>query len=286
MRVAIIGGGGKMGSWFARYFDSRGYSVSISDINKNSAKLVADSLGIEMAESNREAVTDADIVLVSVPINSVIDVISGLEPYMSDDSVLIEISSIKSGIVPQLSNIVRDSITTVSLHPMFGPAVEGIKDRTIAVSPVASEEREVSISRCLFEEAKIFVVGHKEHDNIMAVNLSLTYCLNVAFSGVLDDLDLDILKRLGGTTFPVQLALAESVINEEPDLVYHLIRENQFSGFYLNEFMNKFNHLREALDNKEAFDEFYNRLKLSLERDPDYRYADERRYKAFKALED
>jgi len=273
-----------MGAWFARYFDSRGHTVIISDIRKNSARTVASSLGVEVAISNREAVRDADIVLVSVPINSVLDVIKDLEPNISDDSVLIEISSIKSGIVPRLCDLVRKKVKTISIHPMFGPAVESIKDKTIVVTPVVSEENEVFIARELFEEAKILVVEHKRHDRIMAVNLSLTYYLNVAFAGVLNDLDIALLKRLGGTTFTVQLAVAESVVNEEPDLVYHLIRENSYSDLYLNAFLDEVKKLRATLNDKEKFDKQYNSLKSSLERDPDYRYADERRYKAFKAL--
>lgn len=275
-----------MGTWFARYFNSRGHTVIISDIRKNSARSVASSLGVEVAMSNWEAVSDADIVLVSVPINSVLDVIKDLEPNISDDSVLIEISSIKSGIVPKLCDLVRKKVKTISIHPMFGPAVESIKDKTIVVTPVVSEESEVLITRDLFEEAKILVVEHKRHDRIMAVNLSLTYYLNVAFAGVLDDLDIALLKRLGGTTFTVQLAVLESVVNEDPDLVYHLIRENSFSDLYLNAFLDEVNKLRATLNDKEKFDNLYNGLKKSLEQDPDYRYADERRYKAFKALKD
>jgi len=37
-KIAIIGGGGKMGRWFCQFFKERGIEVIVSDINKHSLK--------------------------------------------------------------------------------------------------------------------------------------------------------------------------------------------------------------------------------------------------------
>jgi len=55
MKVAIIGGAGRMGRWFARYFKSRNHVVIISDIGER-ARIIAEKEGFSFAKSNLDAV--------------------------------------------------------------------------------------------------------------------------------------------------------------------------------------------------------------------------------------
>src|SRR5208283_705010 len=54
-KVAIIGAGA-MGSWFARFFKTRGNSVIISDRDRRKARLLASRIHVRWASSNVEAV--------------------------------------------------------------------------------------------------------------------------------------------------------------------------------------------------------------------------------------
>ena len=69
MKIAIIGGYGKMGRWFAEFLLKDGKEVVIS--GRNEAKLleVKQQLGVEATSDNREAVKNADVVIISVPID-------------------------------------------------------------------------------------------------------------------------------------------------------------------------------------------------------------------------
>jgi prephenate dehydrogenase len=65
LKIAIIGGSGKMGKWFARLLSKEGFEVTIT--GRDEAKLAAagKELGLCTA-SNIEAVQDADAILLSV----------------------------------------------------------------------------------------------------------------------------------------------------------------------------------------------------------------------------
>jgi hypothetical protein len=109
--------------------------------------------------------------------------------------------------------------------------------------------------------------------------------MNLAFARVLNPEDLLSMKRLAGTTFTIQLALAESIVSEDPRLVASLLKENPFTEQYVNQFIEEAEMIRALIkERSKDFVELYDSLRASIEKDPDYYRADERRYRAFKAL--
>jgi prephenate dehydrogenase len=285
LKVAVIGGAGRMGSWFTRYFVGEGFPTILSDVRLENARSVARTASAELANTNLEAVEDADLVLVCTPIERIGAIIQEVAPHMKKGAVLAEICSVKSPVMDTLRRTVSRGIKPLSLHPMFGPLTGCLKGKTIVVVSVTDGDSEYNIARRMFDEAEIIVAGLEEHDRAMAVALSLTYFINMTFANFLEKEDLIRLKRLGGTTFAVQLALAESIVSEDPDFVASLLRENRFTERYVDRFIRKAETMLEIIKGEaKNFNELHGSLRTSLGRDPDYLRSDEMRYEAFKAL--
>lgn len=284
-KVSVIGSAGRMGSWFVRYFAERGLSVVLSDVRAEEARAVASAVGAELADTISDAVEGADVVLVCVPIEKTGEVILEAASHMRRDAILAEISSLKGPTVEALRTASSMGVKPLSLHPMFGPAAESMKGNTMVVVPVVNEGLEADIARRLFEEARIVVKRLEEHERAMAVVLSLTYFMNLAFAQVLSGGDLISLKGLAGTTFTVQMAIAESIIGEDSNMVMSLFRENRFTELYVDRFIAEVERIKALIKgDSKGFAELYDSLGAFFKRDPDYLRADERRYKVFKAL--
>ena len=73
MRIAIIGGAGKMGRWLTRFFLEDGHEVIIADRDPEGLRQTGNEFNIPVHSTTAEAVKDADYVLLSVPIESVED---------------------------------------------------------------------------------------------------------------------------------------------------------------------------------------------------------------------
>lgn len=274
-----------MGAWFAGYFSSKGFSIVLSDIRTDEVRAVASDTGAEVARTNSDAVMGVDVALICVPIARVREVIVETAPYMKPGALLVEVSSIKACTMESLRKLADRGIKPLSIHPLFGPSVGSLRGNTVAVVPVVNGEVEAGLAKQLFEEADIVVSEQNEHDRAMAVILSLTHFMNLAFAKVLSKENLLSLKRLAGTTFTLQLAIAESVVGENPDLVKSILRENVFTRKYLECFMSEAEAISELVDEDYGdFNNLYNVLRDSLSRDPDYSKSDMRRYKAFNAL--
>ena len=70
MRIAIIGGSGNMGRWFARFALKEGHQVTITGRNRAKLREAGKQLGVEATTDNIEAVKSSRVVLISVPIDN------------------------------------------------------------------------------------------------------------------------------------------------------------------------------------------------------------------------
>lgn len=268
MKVTVLGGTGRMGRWFSRYFLSMRHSVIVSDIKRNS-RIIAKRDGIVFIKSNIEAVKDSDLVIICVPIDQIKKVIDEICTHLKKGCIVMEISSIKSKIMKSLRRLTSQGIIPISLHPLFGPGAKTINDKTIALIPIKDENDEIKIAKTIFPTAILRSVAAEDHDKIMGLTLSLPHFMNLVFASVLTNENLFKIKRFAGTSFMLQFFLAGSVLSEEAEIYASIQTANKYSISYLNKFMNQGKILTNIVRNKneKQFIKLFNRIKKSLESD-------------------
>jgi len=286
VRVAVIGGAGRMGTWLVRYFTSKGYEVTLSDVRRDEAKEIADAEGTKVEKDNLEAAKNADLVVVSTPIEVTPRVLCEIRPGLRRPVTVMEISSLKSDVIPVLEEISRRGAKTLSVHPLFGPGVQDVARERMALIPVSDPASELEMVRSLFPRAEIVVVNAEEHDRAMALSLSLPHFVNIAFASVIGEEDLDVLKKLGGTTFKLQLAVSEGVMTEDPRLYASIQMSNKYTVQYLDKLLSRATSLRRHIDGRDpgSFLQFYSEVRASLSKDREFSRAYERMYRALQAL--
>ncbi len=226
--VAIIGAGG-MGSWFARFFKSKRYSVTVTDRDRRRARLLASKLRIRYASDNIEAVQGSRIVVVAVPPTATASTVREIIPALNRNTLLCEISATKSPVVPVLESAQKRGIKVASIHPMFGPLADGVRGRRVLFVGTGRNGRVCQLVKGLFPGARVIPVDGSTHDAKMALILGLPHVLNMAFAltlarkGKLSDL-----RRYAGRTFDLQMLLAEAIANEPETTADIQISNRQF----------------------------------------------------------
>lgn len=287
MNIAIIGGAGRMGAWFTKYFIVHGHNVIIFDIRADKAEEVAKALGAKLAKNNIEAAKAADIIFISTPINIIPRVIAEILPELKEKTIISEISSVKSRVIPALREAAKQGMRILSLHPLFGPGAQDMKGERIALIPVSNRMTEENLARRLFPEADLIVVDEGLHDRVMALTLSLTHFINIVFASIVGEENIRVLKNLGGTTFALQLLLSEGVMAEDPTLYASIQIDNEHTINYLEKFMSKAEYLKRLINSKnsEGFVEFYRTTRNLLHKDEGFTMAYERMYRALRAAQ-
>jgi len=219
MRVAIIGGSGKMGRWFANFLLKEGKEVIITGRNQRKLLQAKQQLGVDIA-TNVEAVKRADAVLISVPIDSFEAVIEQVGPHIRPEQVIIDITSIKVFPVETMHKHIKTGLV-LGTHPMFGPGTKDIAGQSFVLTPTNNEEQALAQKVREYLEARgarIALMTPQEHDEIMSVILGLSHFIAIVSADTLLSIDkLRLMKAVSGSTYKVLLTLVESVISEDPE---------------------------------------------------------------------
>ncbi|MFC1861677.1 prephenate dehydrogenase [Chloroflexota bacterium] len=219
MKVAIIGGSGKMGRWFADFLVKDGKQITL--IGRNEKKLLEarEQLGVEVSTSI-EAIKDTDAVLISVPIDNFEEVVKQLQPHLSPKQVVIDITSIKALPVEVMHKHIKTGVV-LGAHPVFGPGAKDIQNRNFVLTPTSSEETALAEKIKQYIEARgarVAMMTPHEHDEMMAVILGLAHFIAIVSAETLVTFDtLKQMRQISGTTYRVLLTLVESVISENPE---------------------------------------------------------------------
>jgi prephenate dehydrogenase len=285
MKVAIVGGSGKMGQWFARFLLKEGKQVIITGRNEKKLLAAGEQLGVDATTSNVEAVRQADIVLLSVPVDNFEQVVQQISPHTNSGQVILDVTSVKALPVEAMHRHIKAGLV-LGTHPVFGPGARDITNQNFVLTPTNEEETALAqkIRQYLEDrDARATLMTPDEHDEMMAVVLGLSHFIAIASADALLSFDrFQRMKEIGGTTYRVLLTLVESVISEDPELYASL----QMGLPGMNEveelFLKKSKEWADLVRSKDR-QEFARRmttLRTALEKaDPDFGRAYENMYK-------
>ncbi|MEM3381745.1 MAG: prephenate dehydrogenase/arogenate dehydrogenase family protein, partial [Candidatus Bathyarchaeia archaeon] len=167
LTMSIVGGAGKMGKLLAKSMRSRVGTLRVISRNLERAKEAARELDVEWAPI--EDAHNADVVIVSVPMDETVDACKNLAGRMSPGSLLVDLTSVKTGIVDAVSSSTPPNIEYLSIHPLFGPNVENMVGRriiAIKAKPGPKTEDFIDLLESCGCIVKVSTV--EEHDEAMA----------------------------------------------------------------------------------------------------------------------
>ncbi len=219
MKIAVLGGAGRMGRWFAKFFLDEGFNVIVSDKDRDKLMEVKKALGIETA-SNIEAVKGADRILISVPIENFEEVVKEVAPYVRNGQTVMDICSVKEYPVKVMhENLKTEAI--LGTHPLFGPGAKNIRNKSIIFTPTNPKERKIAEEfKEWFEkrEAKIFFMSPRKHDELMSLILGFPHFISMIICDtLLDQAEFTEAMKISGTSYKMLLTFVEAVLSEKPE---------------------------------------------------------------------
>ena len=217
-KISIIGVNGRMGKWFANYFNKIGFEVTGFDTNDDIKEKF-----IIKANSLIGAILKTDYVLLCTPTKNTPEIIRLISKEMKHGSYLIEISSQKLKTAQTLMKT-PNKINPICIHPMFGPGTKKIDGKNMIIIPIKDVKKELDAAKLLFPKADFVTIDASEHDKKIAVILGLTHLINIAFANILaKDEKISLTEKMSGSTFKIQKIVTESILTESPELIETII---------------------------------------------------------------
>jgi prephenate dehydrogenase len=265
LRVAVIGASGGMGSFFVRYMVERGAEVRTSDPSPPAPHAPRAGGGVVVrCKTNREAVKGCDVTILAVPMEATLSVAREVLSSIKKGSTVLEISSVKGETPEKLSHLLGTRGTLLSIHPLFGPALESPKGMKVAVIYRGKDERQASATAAkLFPDARIITMTQEEHDRAMATVLSLTHMINLAYAGtVARFLSPEEFASVSTPNSSMQLSLAEAVLAQDPGLSFSIQTADAFSREVARAAVEELERVISMVErsDRRAFDSYFSKL--------------------------
>ena len=219
--ILVVGGRGRMGRWFARFFDSQGHRVRLLDRTPDDGEF-PDAAGLEAG------LDGATLALLAVPLEAVGDALAAVVATGYRGTVC-DIASLKGHLAADFERARAAGAAVTSIHPMFGPGARTLADRVICLCDCGVPAATAHVAGLFRETAATLVpLSLERHDEIAAYVLGLSHLINLLFARALASSGLSFaeMAAVGSTTFQAQLATTSTVAAESPELYFAIQRLN------------------------------------------------------------
>jgi chorismate mutase/prephenate dehydrogenase len=242
-RVLIIGGAGKMGTWFAEFLGSQGFAIELADPQPS-------ELPYPRRPDWREGALDHEIIIVAAPIKITAEVLDELA-LRKPAGLILDIGSLKTPLKPGLHRLAAAGCRVASIHPMYGPGTRLLSGRHVVFVDLGVPEA-TAAARELFAStmAEQIEMSLEDHDRLIAYVLGLSHALNIVFFTALADSGelVPSLQQLSSTTFDAQLRVAHLVARENPHLYFEIQALNEFGGAALAAMVDAARRIKDLVD--------------------------------------
>lgn len=211
-KIVIVGGTGKLGGLFARFLRQSGYAVQ--------------ALGREDWANAEQILADTDVVIVCVPINQTLATIERLKPYLTENMLLTDLTSVKRQPLEKMLEVHQGAV--LGLHPMFGPDIASMAKQVVVRCDGRYPERyQWLLEQIQMWGAKIFQVDAAEHDHSMTYIQALRHFATFAFGLHLSKQPVNLanLLALSSPIYRLELAMIGRLFAQDGGLYADIIMD-------------------------------------------------------------
>lgn len=202
--IAVIGLG-LIGSSVIRAAQSQGLAKRLVAYDRNQA--VRDcakriDLGDVVTDTLAEAVADADLVLMAVPVGAMASVAEAMAPALKPGAVISDTGSTKSSVIRDVAPYLPDHCHFLPSHPIAGTEYSGpesgfatlFKDRYWIITPDGVDEEVVSTFREFLKAmgAIVETMTAEYHDRVLAITSHLPHLIAYTIVGTAFDFEQQI----------------------------------------------------------------------------------------------
>ena len=201
-RVALIGFG-LIGGSIARAAKVQGLAGEIvATARSKQTRARVRELGIVdgVVETNAEAVKDADLVILSIPVGACGPVAEEIAPHLKPGAIVSDVGSVKSAVVRDMAPHLPGNVHFVPAHPVAGTEYSGpdagfaelfVNRWSILTPPPGQDQAAVEKLAAFWKllGANVETMAPDHHDLVLAVTSHLPHLIAYTIVGTADELE-------------------------------------------------------------------------------------------------
>lgn len=286
MEIAVIGGTRGLGRWIAEFLQKKDFNVIITGRDKISGERVSKKIGVDYTENNMDAASQADIVIISVPIDATSSTIKEIAPTMKKGSLLMDVTSVKEEPAKIMYECASPDVEVLPTHPMFGPRIRSLDGQVVVMAPLEKGKWYNKIYKFLENEnARILVTTPKKHDQMMSIVQGLTHFAYISIAATIEKLDVDVKESrdFASPIYNLMVDMIARIVAQNPYLFYSIQAHNKYTKKTHETFISTYKNLMEMISEQNK-DEFVREMGSAAKHLDDLEAALGRSDKAISAL--
>ena len=256
MKILVIGAG-NMGAWFVESLCLE-HDVAVYDTDRRKLRYFFNTH--RYVSFDHIEAFEPQLVINAVSLQNTISAFNDVLPYLPDDCIISDISSIKQGLHEYYLSIGHRFVST---HPMFGPTFASLKELS-SQSAVIIAESDIEGKKFFRDfyaslQLNIYEYSFKQHDETMAYSLNIPFSSTLVFAACMKHLEAP------GTTFRKHLDISRGLLSENDYLLSEILL-NPYSLPQLEKIYEKLSELMEMVRqrNTEALHKFFEELRNNV----------------------
>ena len=198
--IAVIGLG-LIGSSIIRATENNGLAGRIMAFDTDAdTRATAQSIKLgEVVETAKDAVADADLVVLAIPVGAMKAAAAEIIPHMKEGAILTDTGSTKKSVLDDIKPHLNDAVTFIPSHPIAGTEYSGpesgfatlFKDRYWIVLPEDAPKSDVATFRQFLEGMGAWVeeMDVEYHDRVLAITSHLPHLIAYTIVGTAFDFE-------------------------------------------------------------------------------------------------
>ncbi len=232
LKIAVIGGTRGLGRWIAGFLRSKGFNVVITGRDELTGKKVSERLGVEYTAHNIRAVSESDIIILSVPIDAVENVVPEIAPFLEKNSLLMDVTSVKEKPAEIMQKHAPKGVEIIPTHPLFGPRIRSLGGQVVVLTPLNKGKWYEKVYNFLEKEnARILVTNPEEHDQMMSIVQGLTHLAYIGIAATIERLQIDIKesRKFASPVYGLMVDMIARIVAQNPYLYYSIQTQNRYN---------------------------------------------------------
>ena len=237
--VLLVGGAGRMGRLFARFFRRKGFAVRIADPAGAPRGFPTGTL---------DDAAEADVVLIAASLDHAAAALAAVLDR-NPKGLVFDIASVKAPLLPLFLRAREGGVAIASAHPMFGPDAR-LSGRDFLVLDAGDKAAARRVARLFAGEGlKIRTMPAAEHDRWVGRTMGFAHLVALVSAFGLAELGIsrDDVDGRATTTFRHLLALVGPILEQDPALTRAIQAANPESLFVLEHLAEQVEALRVLL---------------------------------------
>ena len=214
MKILVVGAG-NMGAWFVESLCLE-HDVAVYDTDKSKLRYFFNTH--RFVTLDQIGAFAPELTINAVSLQHTIAAFDGILPYLPEDCIISDITSVKNSLHDYYRNAGRRFVST---HPMFGPTFASLKELSTqsAVIIAESDPEGKRFFRDFYAllQLNIYEYSFEQHDKTMAYSLSIPFTSTMVFAACMKH------QEAPGTTFKKHMAISQGLLSENDYLLSEIL---------------------------------------------------------------